>query len=303
MKIYRHLSLLLSLLLLILNPLRAEEVTVPFKDITLNANLEIAEGKQLSDGVVLIVHSFLSHNRMEIIDASQTALLDNDQSSLAINLSLGVDNRRGFYDCMVPISHKLSDAMDELDTWISWLQQQGVSKVTLMGHSISANQILTYAAQRKNPAVNALILLAPNTIGHPASPERYAEEYGSDLIATLERAQVIIADGNPQQLMEETDYGFCPKTAVTADAFYDFYRQDNEFWNAHLFLPKVDVPVLVVAASEDERQPKIGEHVKPYVDDERVFLTVIEGAGHFFRDLNIEEAVEAAVEFAADQAG
>lgn len=72
----------------------AKEVTLEFEDLTLNANLEIADGKQFSDGVVLIMHSFLAHNRMEIIAASQTALLENGQSSLAINGCAGTGHRR-----------------------------------------------------------------------------------------------------------------------------------------------------------------------------------------------------------------
>lgn len=276
---------------------KAEEVNLHFNDLTLNANLEIAEGKQLSDGVVLIMHSFLAHNRMEIIEASQTALLENGLNSLAINVSLDVDNRHGFYDCMIPIRFKLADALDELDAWIAWLKGQGATTVVLMGHSISANQVLTYAASRSKPTVKALVLLAPNTVGHPSSPARYKDDYDSDLQQVLARAKQLVDAGRGDELMTETDFGFCPKATVSAEAFYDFYEQNNAFWNAHVFLPKTDVPVLVIAGSIDDRQPNIPEHVEPYVDDERVYLTVIEGGDHFFRDLNIEEAVEAAVEF------
>lgn len=276
---------------------QGKEVTLKFNNLSLNGNLELAEGKSLKDGVVLILHGFLAHNRMEIIESSQAAFLENERNSLAINLSLGVDNRHGFYDCLVPIRHKLSDAMNELDAWVGWLSAQGVKNLVLMGHSISANQVLTYAVQRKNPAITKLVLLAPNTVGYPNSPERYRENYGSDLSAILKRAKALIDEGKGDQLMEETDYGFCPKTSVAADAFYDFYRLDNAFWQAHLFLPKSEVPVIVIAASEDERQPNVTKHVKPYVDNERVFLKVIEGSGHFFLDFNIEEAVEAAVAF------
>lgn len=296
--------LLLSLLLLtLLNPAaKAEEVTIPFNNLTLNANLEMAEGKQLSDGVVLIVHSFLAHNRMEIIEASQTALLDNGQNSLAINVSLDVDNRHGFYDCTIPIRHKLSDTLDELDAWIAWLKKQGAESVTLMGHSISANQVLTYAANRDEPALKALVLLAPNTVGHPISPERYREDYDASLEEILSRAKLMIGDGKGDAMLKETDFGFCPKATVSADAFYDFYKQGDEFWNAHLFLPKTKVPVLVVAGSMDDRQPNIPEHVQPYVDNKRIFMATVEGADHFFRDLNIDDAVEAAVEFISEHA-
>ena len=280
---------------------RAEEVTLKFNDLTLNANLELAEGKKLSDGVVLIMHSFLAHNGMEIIKAGQDALLENEQSSLAINLSYGVDNRHGSYDCMTPISFKLSDAMTELDAWLNWLKSQGVKKSVLMGHSISANQVLIYAVDRNDPVIACLehLLLVPNTVGHPSSPERYETRYGASLEKILERAKKMIAEGKADQLMENTDFGFCPKSSVTADAFYDFYQQGNKFWTAHLYLTDVKVPTLVIAASMDEVQPDIEKHVKPYVDNKLISLTVIDGAGHFFRDFNIEDAVEKAVEFIA----
>lgn len=275
----------------------AEEVTLPFNGLTLNANLEIADDKKISDGVVLIMHSFLAHNRMEIIKASQEAFLENGQNSLAINLSLGVDNRHGNYDCFIPIKHKLSDSFAELDAWIDWLSAKDVKKIVLMGHSISSNQILNYVVKRNNPSVTGLVLLAPNTRGTASSPARYKESYGANLSEVLERANKLIEDGKKDQLMKEIDFGFCPKTSVSADAFVAFYQKEKEFWNAHLYLPQVKVPVLIVAASNDEHQPNIDEYVKPYVDDKRIFLTVVEGADHFFRDLNIEDAVEETVAF------
>ena len=298
----RSRSVIASLLVLILfsftiQTVSAKEVTLPLNGLTLNANLEIADDKKISDGVVLIMHSFLAHNRMEIIKASQEAFLENDQNSLAINLSLGVDNRHGNYDCFIPIRHKLSDSFAELDTWINWLSSKGVKKIVLMGHSISSNQILNYVVKRNNPSVTGLVLLAPNTRGTASSPIRYKESYGADLSEVLARANTLIADGKKNELMKEIDFGFCPKTSVSADAFVAFYQKEKEFWNAHLYLPQVKVPVLIVAASNDEHQPNIDKLIKPYVDDKRVFLTIIEGSGHFFRDLNIEDAVEKAVEF------
>lgn len=261
---------------------QAKEVTLPFNGLTLNANLEIAEDKKITDGVVLIMHSFLAHNGMEIIKASQEAFLENEQNSLAINLSLGVDNRHGNYDCFIPIRHKLSDSFAELDAWISWLSVKGVKKIVLMGHSISSNQILNYIVKRNNPSVTGLVLLAPNTRGTASSPARYKETYGAVLSEVLKRAKQLIADGKKDQLMKEIDWGFCPKTSVSADAFVAFYQKEKEFWNAHLYLPQVNVPVLIVAASNDEHQPNIDEYVKPYVDGKRIFLTIVEGSGHFF---------------------
>ena len=61
--------------------------------------------------------------------------------------------------------------------------------------------------------------------------------------------------------------------------------------------PAIPVPTLVVTGTQDERFPNISKQVSPYVDNKRLFLIEIENAGHFFRDLNIDEAIEALIEF------
>ena len=53
----------------------------------------------------------------------------------------------------------------------------------------------------------------------------------------------------------------------------------------------------MIAGTQDERFPNIGKKIAPLVDNKRLFLQEVENAGHFFRDLNIEEAVEALIEF------
>lgn len=276
---------------------KAEEVSIPHGQLTLNANLEIAEGSKIEDGIVLIVHGFMAHNRMEIIEKSQATFIARKINSLAINLSLGVDNRRGFFDCFDPINFKLSDALDELDLWTKWLKRKNVNRLFLMGHSISANQVLTYAVKRPALDIVGLILLAPNTQGFANSPKRYEDKFGINLEDALTEATQLVEQGKEKQLMEGVDFARCPMSTVTAETFYTFYRQDNPFWNAHLLLPKLDIPVLIIAASLDERQPNIQKHVKPYIDNTRVFLNVIDQSNHFFKDLNIEKAVAAAGKF------
>ena len=46
---------------------KAGEVALPYKGLTLNANLELAAGKTPADGVILITHGGLLHNGMEAI--------------------------------------------------------------------------------------------------------------------------------------------------------------------------------------------------------------------------------------------
>ena len=96
--------------------LAAQEVTLSHAGITLNANLELAPGKELAEGVILITHGGLAHNGMEIMVTLQSLFKDHGYSSLAINLSLGIDNRHGMYDCNVTHRHHNSDSSEEIDT-------------------------------------------------------------------------------------------------------------------------------------------------------------------------------------------
>ncbi|MCK5665041.1 MAG: alpha/beta hydrolase [Thiotrichaceae bacterium] len=275
--------------------LQAKEVTHQFHGLTLNANLELAEGRVLTDGVVLILHGIMGHNRMEIIETTQQALLDNDRSSLAINLSLSMNNRHGFFDCTWPHHHVQDDAIDEISVWVGWLRDQGVTRVILMAHSRGANQAMVYAVDNKDPEVTQLIFLAPGTFDD--SNQQFANRYGNHFGKLMAKAQKNISTGMGNQIMEKTDFWFCPQAKVTADSFVSYYSDKSRFRNFQSYLPRITVPTLITTGTQDERQPDIKKHVYPYVDGKLVRLSVIEGADHFFRDFNIEEAMEAAVEF------
>ena len=290
-------SMLLILLLATAFASHAKDITQPYRNLTLNANLELAEGKTLLDGVVLIVHGLMAHNRMEIIETSQQALLDNGHSSLAINLSLGMDNRKGFYDCTQPQRHGFDDAVDEIDTWVRWLNDNGAREITLMGHSLGGTQALSYAALRKQPAVKRLVLMAPATVGYRFWKAYYRDRYEKNLDRPLDQARKLIEAGEGRQLMENTDFLYCPAASVEAKTFYGYFRRDSNFDKVPEYLSRIQIPALVIAASLDERQPKVIEHVAPVADNENIKMVVIDGAGHFFRDLNLDEAIETAVEF------
>ena len=118
----------------------ANEVTQPFKGITLNANLELAKDKKPADGVILITHGGLAHRGMELVTNLQKLLKERGYNTLAINLSLGLNDRHGMYDCMVTQRHYNDDAADEIGAWVGWLKKQGATRVALLGHSRGGTQ-------------------------------------------------------------------------------------------------------------------------------------------------------------------
>lgn len=286
---------LIVISLLMASDAYAEDVTLPYKGLTLNANLELAPDTELQDGLVVIVHGVMGHNKMEIIKTTQRALLENGQSSLAINLSLGLDNRRGFYDCDVPHRHSHEDAVNELSAWVGWLRQRKIRQITLLAHSQGANEVMVYAVENKIPEVTRLIFLAPFTVDD--SKELLEARYGSDLDLVLGHAMDTIKSGHGDDFMDNTDFQICPKTRVTARTFVSYYGEGSRFRDFPSYLSRITIPTLITTGTHDERQPQIAQHLQPYVDGQLIQLQVIQGADHFFRDFNIDEAIEQAVKF------
>ena len=287
-----------ALILLLLAQIgAAAEVTLDHNGLTLNANLEMATDKDFSDGMVLILHGMMGHNRMELVESSQQILLENDFSSLAINLGLDLDNRHGFIDCEVPHTHLQQDAITELGLWVDWLRQKGVDNIALMAHSRGANQAMVYAAEHLDPEVRHVVLLAP---GADDVKDSYEKRYGPVFDSNVSRMQERISLGKGDEPVSNIDFWFCPRAEVTPYSFISYYGPDSKYRQFHKYLGMIDAPVLVIAGSADERFPNIPEQIGPMVDNEGLFLSVIEDAGHFFRDLNIDEAMEAMIEFIED---
>ena len=76
----------------------AQEVTIRYKQLTLNADYRLAPGKSIQDGVILLTHGGLAHRDMESLTYIRKLFYERGYNTLAINLSLGIDNRHGMYD-------------------------------------------------------------------------------------------------------------------------------------------------------------------------------------------------------------
>lgn len=275
----------------------AVEVSQRFNGLTLNGNLELAEGKGIADGVILITHSLIQHNGREPIPYVQELFRRHGYSSLAINYSLNIDNRHGPFDCQVPHRYTLDNSLKEIAAWIGWLKTRGARQLILFGHSYGGNEIARYAANNDEAAISGVVLLGPGTADHRMwSPRGYQIRYGKALKQVLERAELLVAAGRGDTLMENTDFLFCPQAAVSAASFVSYYRVDPERLLPNL-MKAAKKPTLFIAASEDNRLPDLNRLVKPFIDGARTRLIVIDGAGHFFLDLNADEAVEHSIAF------
>ncbi len=274
----------------------AGEVSLDHNGLTLTANLETASEGWKDAPVLLMTHGTLAHNRMEIMDALQHAVKDRGYTSLAINLSLGLSERSGMYDCATPHTHRHTDALDEIGLWLAWLKEQGVTSVVLLGHSRGGNQTAWFGAERDDPAVRGLVLVAPATWGQAYASEDYKKRYGKPLEAVLAQAEQAVEAGAGERMLQAVDFIYCAQTSATAEAFVSYYRPDERMDTPHL-VARLDKPVLVVAGSEDNVVANLIEKMEPLAAAEQVELAVIDGADHFFRDLYAEELADLVTEF------
>ena len=276
--------------------LNAETVELPYQGLTTSANLETTGDNWQEGPVVLMLHGTLAHGEMEIMSTLQTLLLDYDTSSLSINLNLGLDKRTGMYDCAVTHTHKHTDSLNEIDLWLNWLKNQGVKSLALLGHSRGANQIAWYASENDdNASISHVILIAPGIIGPGELAKDYQKNYKKPLQPVLDKAKSLVDAGKGSEVMQNTDFIYCPDTQVTAEAFVNYYQGNDNFYTPGL-VEKISKPVLIFAGSEDKVVDNVMTEMSKLSDADNIQLISIDGADHFFRDLYAEEIIESVVE-------
>lgn len=286
-----YISSIIMALSIVASVVHADELTLPYKELTLNANLERAAGKQLTDGVIIITHGGLAHRGMEAIVYLQELFKERGYTTLAINLSLGLDNRHGMYDCKVTHRHRNADAADEIGAWVDWLKTQGARRVTLLGHSRGAAQTALYAAEHDSNLLKAVVLMAPATRAN-TDAAAYLQRYNTPLAPVLTRAQKLVKNGNGNAVMEHVNLLTCADTSVTAAAFVSYYGPEARVDTPDL-IPKLKKPTLVVVAGNDEVVVGLDKKVAPLTDGKRVQMKVVDSADHTFRDLYSDDAVDA----------
>jgi pimeloyl-ACP methyl ester carboxylesterase len=269
----------------------ADEVTLQHKGLTLNAALDLAAGKHVADGMVLITHGGLAHRDMEMITALRTQLNQKGYSTLAINLGLGVDRRHGMYDCQITHRHRNTDAAEEIGAWVDWLKQQGTKRVTLLGHSRGGAQTALYVAERDNALVKNVVLMAP-AIRENTDATEYQRRFQTPLAPVLRHAQKLVKAGKGDTVLQHIGLLNCADTAATANSFVSYYGPAPGL-DAPTLIPKLRKPTLVVVAGSDEVVVGLEHKLAPLIDGKRVQMKTVEGADHTFRDLSTDEAVEA----------
>lgn len=274
----------------------AEPVQITHNGVRLNANWERASGSQVKPRLYLLLHGTLAHNKMEIIHELQQRLRQAGQDSLAINLSLGIDNRASeMYPCAIPHRHQHQDAITEIGAWLAWAKQQGVQQMTLVGHSRGGNQAVWAAATLPQSGVDKLVLLAPMTWTAAAEQDDYQKRYGKSLDTVRQQANAQQSRAGAESLMQPVDFIYCPQTVAQTRSVLEYYAPDVRKDTLH-WLKTLQLPTLVLVATEDTTVADLPARLTE-ISNTQVQVRKIEGADHFFRDLYLDEAAEAILAF------
>jgi len=276
--------------------LQAEPVKLPYNGINLVGEFVVSEDRKPSDSVILLLHGTLAHLGMENIKGLQDVLTERGHNTLSINLSFGLDNRTGMYDCAVPHQHLYGDAIKELTVWLDWLAAKGIRDVTLFGHSRGGGQAALFGAGKGHVLVKRLVLMAPATWNEEKVAKGFERSHGRPLNEVLSQARALSASGKGGEFMKGVGILYCPGADVTADSFLSYYEPSSRF-DTPTLLPEISQPVLVVAAGQDQVVPDVVERVKPLANGDNLHLVVVQDAGHFFLDLFTEDVADAIDEF------
>jgi alpha/beta superfamily hydrolase len=273
-------------------PARAEEVRTEVQGLTVLGNLEIAQGKSLkSDGAVLLLHDTLAHNRMEILSALQELLRERGVNSLAITLSLGLNERRGLFDCGIEQDHRNEDAIVEIQGWVDWLKQQEAANITLAGHARGGNQIAIYAAKEPDAAVKRLVLIAPLADTQTSLEAEFSQRFGQPLQPILAQAEKLVAEDQSTTLMTGVPFLVCENAKVTSGAFVNYYGPNQNLYTPSL-LPHIQRPILMVVGDLDPLANELMPAIEGMPGANNIRAETIAGADRFFRDLAVDQLAD-----------
>lgn len=274
--------LVAALLCLLLAPsaAAADAVTTRHAGQVLNGELRPVGERPFQNGVVLLVHGTKGHGGMPIIRKAAAGFKDAGLTTLAITLSLGRSDRSGFMPCGGVHDHRHADAVAEIGAWLDWLAKRGAQRVALFGHSRGGNQVAWYAAERDDPRVAGLVMLAPMTWDAGRAAARYRERFDAELGALLERARTMAADA----VLEVPGFLHCSgPTRVTAGALVGYYGDDRRK-DTPALLPDIGLPTLVAVGRDDRRVPDLAGRLQRLPAAAARETVLLADTGHMFRE-------------------
>lgn len=270
----------------------ADEVRIDFQGLDLVGDLVTAKGKSLKrHGVVVLLHDVMSYNEEQSVVDLRVALVAKGLNVLAINLSLGLDGRKGLYDCAIEQDHLYEDALPEIHAWVKWLQRAKVKNISLLGIGLGGSQIALYGSKTTQKSVRRVLLLNPTTTTKDGAEKSYQQLHGTSLQGVVFDAVEKIAAELPGSLMEETGFLNCPKARVTARSFASYYRK-KAYFDTTTLMSSIRKPTLVIAAELGEASEQLVLRMQQVEARPKLKLDVIEGADTQFSGGAMEQVAD-----------
>jgi hypothetical protein len=276
---------------------RAEPVSYEYLGLTVVGNLELAPSKTLkTDGAVLLVHDQLAHHTDATIVKLQSALLSKGLNSVAISLSLGLNQRKTAFNCAHEHDHRHGDASDEIVAWVEWLQGQGAGRVAIVGHGRGATQAALSAAERQDIGVSQLVLANPPRATPQAIGAQYQQQFGQPLTPVLEQARKLVDEGEGDTLLTVPGFLSCTKARTTAAAFVDYYGGDVR-QDITTLLPELKQQTLVVIAGSEPSAVEFEKTLSLFSSPGRIAFQTVGGADGRFTGTSGDQLADLVVKF------
>ena len=185
-----------------------------------------------------------------------------------------VDNQTGiFHGNAFEI---LDDSRLDLRAGIDFLQNRGIQRICLLGHSMGAVKISYYAAFQNDPRIQAVIPISPVRLSYSYyMGSEDAEEFRNN----LELADEMEANGRALDLMKVK---FPIKQFFSAASYLDKHGP-GERYNLVDLAPRIHVPILTLAGSLETHTRLIdmaSDLVLAAVNSPSASYEIIDGGDH-----------------------
>ena len=268
-----------------------KQVTISSKN-----NIELS-GEILSrnqnTSAFLIVHGTRGHKGMEIIQTLSSRLFEQGHDVLSINLSYGFSNRGDdFLACDINHTHNEHESVTEIISWYNYLTTKGYNQINFVGHSRGGLNIIQALSLIGDKEIKSY-LLAPVIDTYKGTKKYYEEELG------IPYDQIINSNENYNlaDRYKKINFLFCENVDVSSNTFksyLDFSKNKSNYpfsFNIFDLINNSESPITIFSGTDDEI---LLDSYKSYekINKLNVKSVIIEGSGHFFRDLYLEDVID-----------
>ena len=245
----------------------------------------------------LIVHGTRGHKGMEIIQTLSSRLYEEGYDVLSINLSYGFSNRQDdFLECDINHNHNEHESVLEIITWYNYLTSKGYDQINFIGHSRGGLNVMQALSIIDNEEIKSY-LLAPVIDTYIGTKTYYEDELGIpyDLIINSNE------NYNLADRYKKINFLFCENVNVSSRTFksyLDFSKNKSAYpfsFNIFDLINNSKSPITIFSGTDDEI---LLDSYMGYeeIDKLNVRTVILEGGGHFFRDLYLEDVIDIIIE-------